>query len=64
MALDLHSLELLFLCPNEWYNVQFFIQEDMFKWQVPWTAIGTVRDNITFGRDWDEKLYRKVYLAL
>jgi ABC-type multidrug transport system fused ATPase/permease subunit len=31
--------------------------------QVPWTALGTVRENILFGRPWDEALYRRVLWA-
>lgn len=28
--------------------------------QTPWTALGTVRDNIVFGKPFDESLYRQV----
>jgi ABC-type multidrug transport system fused ATPase/permease subunit len=28
--------------------------------QTPWTALGTVRDNIIFGKPYDESLYRQV----
>lgn len=28
--------------------------------QIPWTALGTVRDNIVFGKAFDESLYRQV----
>ena len=31
--------------------------------QAPWCAHGTVRDNILFGRQWDEKRYRRVIWA-
>ena len=31
--------------------------------QVPWTALGTVRDNILFGLPWDEAHYRRVIWA-
>jgi len=31
--------------------------------QTPWTALGTVRDNILFGKPYDEALYRKVLYA-
>jgi ABC-type multidrug transport system fused ATPase/permease subunit len=31
--------------------------------QVPWTALGTVRENILFGRPWDEARYRRVLWA-
>jgi ABC-type multidrug transport system fused ATPase/permease subunit len=31
--------------------------------QVPWTALGTVRDNILFGLPWDEARYRRVLWA-
>jgi ABC-type multidrug transport system fused ATPase/permease subunit len=31
--------------------------------QVPWTALGTVRDNILFGQPWDEAHYRRVVWA-
>jgi ATP-binding cassette subfamily C (CFTR/MRP) protein 1 len=31
--------------------------------QAPWTALGTVRDNIVFGKPYDEALYRKVLYA-
>jgi len=31
--------------------------------QMPWTALGTVRDNILFGKPYDEALYRKVLHA-
>ena len=31
--------------------------------QVPWTALGTVRDNILFGKPYEEKSYRKVIHA-
>ena len=31
--------------------------------QVPWTALGTVRDNILFGLPWDEAHYRHVIWA-
>ena len=31
--------------------------------QVPWTALGTVRDNILFGKPYEEELYRKVIHA-
>jgi hypothetical protein len=28
--------------------------------QTPWKALGTVRDNIVFGKAFDETLYRQV----
>ena len=31
--------------------------------QIPWTALGTVRDNILFGKPYDEAFYRKVLHA-
>jgi len=31
--------------------------------QTPWTALGTVRDNIVFGLPYDEKFYRQVVYA-
>jgi len=31
--------------------------------QVPWTALGTVRDNIVFGKPYDEAFYKKVIHA-
>ena len=31
--------------------------------QIPWTALGTVRDNIVFGMPFDEAFYRKVLHA-
>lgn len=31
--------------------------------QMPWTALGTVRDNILFGKPYDEALYHKVLHA-
>ena len=31
--------------------------------QTPWTALGTVRDNILFGKPYDEAFYRKVVHA-
>jgi ATP-binding cassette subfamily C (CFTR/MRP) protein 1 len=31
--------------------------------QVPWTALGTVRDNILFGQPYDEAFYKKVIHA-
>jgi ATP-binding cassette subfamily C (CFTR/MRP) protein 1 len=31
--------------------------------QTPWTALGTVRDNIVFGKPFDEAFYRKVVHA-
>ena len=31
--------------------------------QIPWTALGTVRDNILFGKPYDEALYRTVLHA-
>lgn len=31
--------------------------------QVPWTALGTVRDNIVFGKPYDEALFKKVIHA-
>jgi ABC-type multidrug transport system fused ATPase/permease subunit len=32
--------------------------------QTPWTALGTVRDNIVFGKPFDEALYRQVSLHI
>jgi ABC-type multidrug transport system fused ATPase/permease subunit len=31
--------------------------------QTPWTALGTVRDNIIFGKPFDESLYRQVHFT-
>ena len=31
--------------------------------QTPWCALGSVRDNILFGKEWDEKRYRAVIYA-
>ena len=31
--------------------------------QTPWTALGTVRDNIVFGLPFDEAFYRRVIFA-